>query len=297
MAVLKTQSSRAVRGALTASAAWLFVVLSPALLASGCMSRADGRAVQADLAAMTERMTTLEQRVEAQATELARLLETANVVLLRNSADQGLALQQLRDQLGQLEGQIAETRHLAEMAERQSTEQRREMTEQRQQLDAQRQEIERRVDQIARAAGMDVTLQPSEIPRERAAHFQAGSQALRVGSHSYARALFREYVIRYPSDERADDAQYGIGSSYLQQNQPAAALGEFRRILTTYRTGDVMDKTLADMAEAFVLVRACADARQSLEALIAAYPQSSLITRARNRLREISRLPARACAE
>ena len=127
--------------------------------------------------------------------------------------------------------------------------------------------------------------------------FGAATQALRVGSHSYARALFREYVVRYPTDERADDAQYGVGQSYLQQNQPAAALGEFRRILTTYRTGDVMDKTLADMAEAFVLVRACADARQSLEALIAAYPESSLITRARNRLREISRLPARACAE
>lgn len=261
------------------------------------MSRADGRAMQADLAAMTERMTTLEQRVEAQAAELAHLLETANGVLLRNSADQGMALQQLRDQLGQLEGQIAETRNMAEMAERHATEQGREMTETRQQLDAQRQEIERRVDQIARAAGMDVTLQPSEIPRDRAAHFQAGSQALRVGSHSYARALFREYVVRYPTDERADDAQYGVGQSYLQQNQPAAALGEFRRILSTYREGDVVDKTLADMAEAFVQVRACRDARQSLEALIAAYPQSTLVTRARNRLREISRLPASACAE
>jgi TolA-binding protein len=264
---------------------------------TGCMTRADGRTLQANVAAMTERMDALEQRLAAQEAELARLLETANVVLLRNSADQGLALQQLRDQLSLLEGQMAETRHLAEMAERQTTEQRREMTEQRQQLDAQRQEIERRVDQIARAAGMDVTLQPSEIPRDQAAHFQAGSQALRVGSHSYARALFREYVIRYPADERADDAQYGIGSSYLQQNQPAAALGEFRRVLTTYRTGDVMDKTLADMAEAFVQVRACNDARQSLEGLIAAYPDSPLVARARTRLRDISRLPARACAE
>ncbi len=297
MAVLSNHSSRANEGARSATCAWLSLALLLPVLTSGCMSRADGRAMQADLAAMTTRMTTLEERVEAQAAELARLLETANGVLLRNSADQGVALQELRDAVGQLEGQIAETRNMAEMAERHATEQGREMTETRQQMDAQRQEIERRVDQIARAAGMDVTLQPSEIPRDRAAHFQAGTQALRVGSHSYARALFREYVVRYPTDERADDAQYGVGQSYLQQNQPAAALGEFRRILSTYREGDVVDKTLADMAEAFVQVRACGDARQSLEALIAAYPQSTLVARARTRLREIQRLPARSCAE
>ena len=252
---------------------------------------------RSETAAMQERLGSIEERMEAQAAELARLLEVANVVLLRNSADQGALLQQLQDQLGQLEGQIAETRHLAETMQRDEIDQRREIAEQREQMDEQHRQIERRLDQIARAAGMDVVLQPSEIPRDRAAHFEAGSQALRVGSHSYARALFREYVVRYPTDDLADDAQYGIGSSYLQQRQPAAALGEFRRILGAYRDGDVVVKTLMDMAEAFVQVRACADARASLEALIQAYPSSPLITRARNRLREVTRLPARSCQE
>jgi TolA-binding protein len=247
--------------------------------------------------AMQARLATLEERTDAQAVELERLLEVANVVLLRNSADQGQLLQELRDQLGALEGQIAETRHLAETMQRDEVDQRREIAEQREQMDEQHRQIERRLDQIARAAGMDVVLQPSEIPRDRAAHFEAGSQALRVGSHSYARALFREYVVRYPTDDHADDAQYGIGASYLQQRQPAAALGEFRRILSLYRDGDVVDKTLVDMAEAFVQVRACADARASLEALIQAYPSSPLVSRARTRLREITRLPARSCQE
>lgn len=286
MSVLLSESAR--RGApfLFGPLALLFVSMS----LQGCLwtKRSETRAMQ-------DRLGELEARVSAQSEELARLLEVANVTLLRNSADQGLLLQQLQDQLGALEGQIAETRQLAETMQRDEVDQRREIAEQREQMDEQHRQIERRLDQIARAAGMDVVLQSSEIPRDRNAHFEAGAQALRVGSHSYARALFREFVVRYPEDPRADDAQYGIGSSYLQQRQPAAALGEFRRILSTYRDGDVVDKTLMDMAEAFVQVRACADARTALETLIQAYSSSPLVARARTRLREVTRLPARSC--
>jgi TolA-binding protein len=180
---------------------------------------------------------------------------------------------------------------------RQATENRREMAENRREVDEERQQIARRLDQVERAAGMDVRLQPDQIPSDRDAHYRAAAQALRVGSHSDARALYRAFIERYPSDERADDAQYALGSSYLQQGQPAAALGEFRRILTTYRTGDMLDRTLFDMADAFLRVHACVDARASLEALIESQPRSALVTRARNRLREISRLPASACVE
>ena len=59
----------------------------------------------------------------------------------------------------------------------------------------------------------------------------------------------------------------------------------------------MLDRTLFDMADAFMRVHACVDARASLEALIESQPRSALVTRARNRLREISRLPASACVE
>jgi TolA-binding protein len=288
--------------------------LLPLLLSAslcGCLSTSqeEGRTLRAQmeaqgrqLQAQDERLVTIEGRLEeagsrlqAQADELSRLLEEASAVLRRNSADQGLVIQQLQEQLGAIEGQIAETRNLAEASDRQSAANRREMTENRREVDERWQALELRLDQIARAAGMDVTLHSNAIPADRDEHFRAATQALRVNNHSDARALFREFISRYPTDERADDARYSIGSSYLRQGQPAAALGELRRILVDHREGDMVGRALADMAEAFLQVRACGDARAALEALIEREPRSTLGTRARARLRELARLPETAC--
>ena len=56
MAVQTNPSPRAV-GARSATSRGLFLCLLLGLTTSGCMSRADGTAMQADLAAMTQRMT------------------------------------------------------------------------------------------------------------------------------------------------------------------------------------------------------------------------------------------------
>ncbi|MCB9596638.1 MAG: tetratricopeptide repeat protein [Sandaracinaceae bacterium] len=260
--------------------------------------------------AMRDQVTTLEGRVAATETRLQELeaeraaereqldqrlaatqavLDEASRVLRRNSADDGLRLDALEQALGEARGEAAEARDVAESSVRGIEALQNDAREQRTQADVEQQRIARRLDEVARAAGMDIPARADEIPADADAHFQAANLALRAGEHSRARALFRAFIERYPSEPRADDAQYMLGVSYARQGQPSAALAELRRILALYRTGDVVDKALFDMAEAFVQLGSCSDARDALQALITTQPRSPLVARSRTRLRELTR--------
>ena len=239
------------------------------------------KALEEGIAQQRSRMSTALSEAEGKVAELQQVLEQATAVVTRNSADLGSEVIQLREQLQTVEGELAELRNDLQGTQRQ-------MGEQQQQLD---QEIRR----FAQKAGVDMSLDDSQIPSDRSAHYQAGEQALQSGEHSKARALFRAYVERYREDDKADDAQYWVGKSYLQENRPANALGEFRRVISNYRTGDIMDRALFDMADAFYQLHACTDAKSTLQALIQSHPRSSLVREARTKVRSITRAPRGYC--
>jgi len=248
------------------------------LTAPGCISQ-----MKADIAANQARLDDLERDLEAKRKELEEALAEASRILRRNSADQGLQIEQIQQRLDTIEGQIAELRNETVGAT---------------QAQAQRSiELQQRLSDVARAAGMDMPLDPQEIPQSKDAHWEALSKAYRVNQYSYARALARAYVERYPKDERADDAQYMIGSAYLRQGQPAAALGEFQKVLSNYRRGDVLDKTLFDMSQAFLKVRSCNDAATALKALLKNHKKSPMYEEARKELRKIRDLGPADCAD
>jgi TolA-binding protein len=243
---------------------------------TGCISQ-----MQADISANQKRLDSLEDDLEVKRKELEEALAEASRVLRRNSADQGLQIEQIRERLAMMEGQIAELRNESSGAS---------------QAQAQRSlELQRRLSEVARAAGMDVALDSGEIPEKKNAHWEALSKSYRINKHSYTRALARAYVERYPKDERADNAQYMIGSSYLKQGQAAAALGEFQKVVSTYRKGDAIDETLYDMAQAFLEVRSCNDAGTALKALLKNHKSSPLAPKAKKELRKVRELGPADC--
>jgi TolA-binding protein len=256
--------------------AGLWMISSLVLWSPGCISQ-----MQADIAANQQRLDSLEDDLEAKRSELDEALAEASRVLRRNSADQGLEIEEIRQRLAIMEGQLAEIRmENAGAAEAQ----------------AQRSlEVQRQLSEVARAAGMDVPLESSEIPEQKGEHWEALDKAYRINKHSHARALARAYVARYPKDNRADNAQYMIGSSYLEQGQAAAALGEFQKVISNYRDGDAIDKTLYDMSQAFLKVRACNDAGTALRALLKNHKDSPLYKQAQRDFRKVRDLGPAQC--
>jgi len=244
--------------------------------APGCISQ-----MQTDIATNQKRLDSLEDDLEVKRKELEEALAEASRVLRRNSADQGLQIEQIQKRLAAMEGEIAELRNENSGAS---------------QAQAERSlELQRRLSEVARAAGMDVALGVDEIPKSKSAHWEALSKSFRINKHSYTRALGRAYVERYPKDDRADNAQYMIGSSYLKQGQAAAALGEFQKVVSVYRKGDAIDETLYDMAQAFLEVRSCNDAGTALKALLKNHRSSPLVPKAKKELRKVRELGPADC--
>ena len=100
---------------------------------------------------------------------------------------------------------------------------------------------------------------------------------------------------RHGEDERVDDAQYKIGMSYLNDDRPATALGELRRVVAEHPRGDVADDALLDMANAFYQLHACTDARAALQAFQRTHRRSDRMREARQLLRTVQRAPASYC--
>lgn len=244
--------------------------------APACISQ-----MQTDIATNQKRLDSLEEDLEVKRKELEEALAEASRVLRRNSADQGLQIEKIQQRLATMEGQIAELRHESSGTSKAQAEQ--------------SLELQRRLSEVARAAGMDVPIDSDEIPKSKSAHWEALTRAYRVNKYSYTRGLARAFVERYPKDEHADNAQYMIGSSYLKQGQAAAALGEFQKVLSTYRRSDALDKTLYEMSEAFLDVGSCNDASTALKALLKNHKRSKLVPEAKQDLRKIRALGAADC--
>lgn len=221
------------------------------------------------------------KRAKTKVDELEGVLQKATEVVTRNSADLGVTVEELRQQIWQLEGNVTELRT--------------QIAQQQREIQEERAETSRRLLQISQKIGLDVELDPSEIPQAREEHYAAAYRAYQARDYSRSRSLFRAYVERYTRDDQADNALYWIGKTYLEQDRPATALGEFRTILSQYADGDAIDETLLDMADAFYRVNACTDARTALETLIRSHPTSPLVEQARRKQREIQRAPRGYC--
>jgi tol-pal system protein YbgF len=273
--------------ALSISALFSISLLSP--LIAGCWTSASaGEELRISGQKSEKRISNLEsttqaerERLEKRIGDLESVLEQARNLLTRASADRGAQVDQLQEKLAIVEGQLAELQHGFEV--------------QIDKLVNQYNELGQRLDQIARKAGIDMAVAASEIPQDKEAHYQAAYNAFKSSDYSKARALFREYVTRYPTDDKADDAQYWIGMAYLSENKPATALGEFRKVIDQYGNGNAVEVALYGMADSFFKLRACTDAKNALDALIRKKPSKKLLDLAKDKLKEVKKADSSLC--
>lgn len=252
--------------------------------ASACMTASAGtemrRQLEDRISELSARTEQRDEALEAKLTELADGLERARSLLTRDSADVGAQVQAQQQRMAELEGQLAEMTHsLNDLIEQ--------TAQARADLD----------DKLGRLSGKpgEVTLDPSQIPADKAAHFNAAYDAYKAGEQEKARALFREYVTRYPSDTKTGDAQYWVGATYLVQNKPATALGEYRKVIALYPKSPAVDTALYGMADAFFRLHACTDAKGAIEALTKRKPSRTLEERAKQLGRAIRDSPKGYC--
>lgn len=246
-------------------------VLCCGLLGACYMTRSDAEerfdAQRREIDALSAEVRANHLALGAKLKELEEGLERARALLTRDSADVGAAVQQQQQKMAELEGRLEVMTH--------------NLTGLMEQTAKARAELDEKLGKLGTAKGTEITLDPSQIPSDKAGHFAAAYDAYKAAEHEKARALFKEYLTRYPADDKAGDAQYWIGASYLVQNKPATALGEYRKVIANYPKSPAVDTALYGMADAFFRLHACTDAKGAIDALIKRKPSKALEERAK----------------
>ena len=237
--------------------------------------------VESALAQEREQLRAEIDRARAGVERIQLVTQEATELLARNSADFGVQVQALQRDVQAVTGAIAEVRH--------------DLDALRADVDAARSDIRQRIDQVARRTG-EALLEPSQVPADRADHLALAHQKLRDRDYAMARALFGEYVRRYPDDSQADDAAYQLAASFLAENRPRDAIGRLQRMIDTYPRSEVVDAAMLDMATAFFRAKLCGDARDLAQAWLRRFTRSPLVPRVRELLRQIENAPADGCA-
>lgn len=265
------------------SAAVSGVLCSLAL--SGCLMTSGAgdemrRQLEERMSELNARQEQRAQSLEKKLQELSEGLESARALLTRDSADVGAQVQAQQQRMAELEGQLAEMTHnLNDMIE---------------QTAKARAELDDKLGKLTSKPG-EITLDASQIPADKTAHFNAAYDAYKAADQDKARALFKEYVMRYPDDTKTGDAQYWVGATYLVQNKPATALGEYRKVIALYPKSPAVDTALYGMADAFYRLHACTDAKGALEALVKRKPSKTLEERAKQLTKAIKESPKGFC--
>lgn len=281
--------SKACSRAFVGGGALAFATTASLLFSSGC----GVFALQRDHEAVVAKMAETDRATHDEIMRLRAELDAARDRLdnaLRANADTGSDVLTEKSRVNELAGRLDETTHKLE--ELQST------------LAAGRNELDARLDQLARAQAAQAAQQPAPapappptpIPANKADHFAALEAAVKAKDYPLVRTLGHEYVNRYATDDKADDALYLTGKADLDDARPASALGEWNRLLKLFPKSNVLEKTLFGMGEAYETMHDCANAKLAYGTVLSHFPHGKLATDARTHNAAISALPAGSCA-
>jgi TolA-binding protein len=209
---------------------------------------------------------------------------------LRANADTGSDVVSEKSRVNELAGRLDETAH--KLDELQSS------------VAAGRNELDARLDQVARAEAAQAAQQanptpappPVHIPDNKADHFAALEAAFKAKDYVLVRTLGHEYVNRYATDDKADDALYWTGEADLADARPASALGEWNRLLKLFPKSNMLEKTLYGMGLAYEAMHDCANAKLAYGTVLSHFPRGKIANDSRTRMAAINALPAGSCA-
>jgi tol-pal system protein YbgF len=104
------------------------------------------------------------------------------------------------------------------------------------------------------------------------------------GNYLVAITGFERLLSEYPKSDKADDAQYYIGMSYLKQKKMSEAISTFTAVINTYPTGDIVDEAYYYLGDAQRTLGQTEAARLSWQTVVSKYPNTDGALLARQRL-------------
>ncbi|HTE49984.1 MAG TPA: tetratricopeptide repeat protein [Kofleriaceae bacterium] len=231
------------------------IAAAVALSASGCFAfttKKEGRDLRRDV-----------NHIEASLPKLQHVLDQATSLLTRNSADLGAEVNTLGEEQKKLTGLVMEASRYAEEVRDESKRQEQRIAD-----------LEKRIADLEGKA---------EVSNKSAPQlWEEGMSALQAKNYEQARSSFRSLLVKYPTNDKADDAQLQRGESYFKERKYQESLGEYQRVFEKYPDSSLADDAAFRAGEAAEELKWCTDARAYYGLLIKKWPRSDLAKKARS---------------
>ena len=127
----------------------------------------------------------------------------------------------------------------------------------------------------------------SRMPESSQSVYDRAFQLLKRSDYEKARVGFEKFLVKFPDDGLADNAQYWIGELQYVQRQFSEALVAFNQVLIRWPASAKVPGSLLKIGFSFHELGDLDNARTSLQRLIGDYPQSPAVVMAKQRLQLI----------
>jgi len=140
-------------------------------------------------------------------------------------------------------------------------------------------------EQPSPAVKPELTPSPAVEPKTKETEFYDKSIALyRDGKYEEAIEGFKTFLRTFPKSDRADNAHFWIGESYMAVKQYEQAILAYQEVIKKYPKGNKVPSALLRQAFAFLEIKDQTSAKLLLNRVVKNYPSSSEAKIAQNKL-------------
>lgn len=220
------------------------------LLGAGCATKGDVQAVatqntrlRSDLKAMEDRYADATKSMDG----LRQVVDEANALLSRNSADLGSKFEQQTQEIALLKGKLEEAHHAIQALEKKLEDQASQVVDRVAVLEQNQQKI---VDKVA-----------PTMPTDAAGLWTAAQEFQKSGERPQMRRYLNELLKGFPMDARAPAARLAIGKSFADENNHRQAAGHYQKLLDDFPKSPEVAEAMYLLGVSFVELKFCTDAQ------------------------------------
>lgn len=204
--------------------------------------------------ALKERVTAL----EGLCAQLGEHLEAAQAKLDKTADESAKEVESIRGRMADIGGDLSDLeRTVARVQGRQE------------EIDFKLAEVSNRLRGIKGVVedkfGVDVEDLPQNLPESPEEFFTTCQDSYKKNLYKKARALFREFVKRFPTHEKADDAQFMVGECYFAESRFDDAVIAYKQVYDNYQQGDRYREAVLRIGLAYQRANSCKKALQIYE--------------------------------
>ena len=203
--------------------------------------------LRAEQKAQAEKLDQQLPRIDQKVAEVTKALDSLDQASRRSGADTSVQLQKVIEDLAQLRGQVEAYTHNHDALETRA------------------------------AASAESKKTPDDVPRptDKKEFFALAQSKAKSGDIQTARALYVDFIRKWPKDDLAGDAHFALAESYYGQDNCPEALPEYGQLIKSFGKSKSVPLAYVRSGDCFARLKNPEAARLAYEQVVKDYPKSA----------------------